>query len=313
MSEKNWQTEIKRSLDYAGTSGVLIQPEVDKVISEIIEYKNPLRQNIPRKQRNSDSWLLNRRSAAAGNTVAQWIADTAEPDTDRGAYSRVTFQFRTLLARGKVTRFAKDAGRSYKDLVAEEIEARGRAFKDMEETAMFYGNNTSNSNQPDGLNTLITGSQRIAQGTTLGGSALTVAKLDETIDACAGAPDVIATSKSGRRKINALLQSQQRFIDSVEVKGGFRVMAYDDIPVYASTNVLNTYYWDGTNQLGATGDTTNVFVVDTNEFWVGYMNDVSVTPLSKNSSQYDEFDIYSDEAFVMASTVHHATLEGINA
>jgi hypothetical protein len=34
---KNWQTEIKRSLDYAGTSGVLIQPEVDKIIAEIIE------------------------------------------------------------------------------------------------------------------------------------------------------------------------------------------------------------------------------------------------------------------------------------
>ncbi len=310
---KNWEAEIKRSLDFAGISGVLIQPEIDKTIAEIIEYKNPLRQNIPRKQRNSDSWLLNRRTAAAGNTIAQWIADTAEPDIDRGDYTRVTFPFRTLLARGKVTRFAKDAGRSYKDLVAEEIEARARAFKDLEETAMFYGDNNANPNEPSGLNVLITGNQRISQGTTLGGDALTLAKIDETLDACAGAPDVIATSKAGKRRINALLQGQQRWINEIEVKGGFRVMSYDDIPVYASTNVLDTFYWDGTNQLGSTGDTTNVFVVDTTEFWVGYMNDVTVTPLSKTSSQFDSFDIFSDEVFVMASTIAHATLEGVNA
>ena len=308
---KNWQNEIKRSLDYAGTGGVLIQPEVDKIIAEIIEYKNPLRQNIPRKQRNSDSWLLNRRSAAAANTVAQWVTDIAEPDIDRSEQSRITFQFRTLLARGKVTRFAQDAGRSYKDVLSEEIETRSRAFRDMEETAMFYG--AVANLEPDGLNVLITGNQRIAQGTTLGGDAFTLGALDETLDACAGAPDIIVTSKSGRRVINAALQGIQRFVNTTEVKGGFRVMAYDDIPVYASTNVLNTYYWDGTNQLGATGDTTNIFVADTNEFWVGYMNDVSVSPLSKTSSQFDSFDIYEDVAFVMRSTIHHATLEGVNA
>lgn len=308
---KNWQNEIKRSLDYAGTSGVLIQPEVDKIVAEIIEYKNPLRMNIPRKQRNSDAWLLNRRSAAAANTVAQWVSDLTEPDIDRSAQSRITFQFRTLLARGKVTRFAQDAGRSYIDVLSEEIETRSRAFRDMEETAMFYG--ATASLQPDGLNVLITGNQRVAQGTTLGGDNFTLAKMDETLDACAGSPDVIVTSKSGRRKINAALQGVQRFINTTEVKGGFRVMSYDDIPVYASTNVLNTYYWDGTNQLGATGDTTNIFVVDTNEFWVGYMNDVTVSPLSKTSSQFDSFDIYEDVAFVMRSTIHHATLEGVNA
>jgi hypothetical protein len=307
----NWQNEIKRSLDYSATGGVLIQPEVDKIIAEIIEYKNPLRQNIPRKQRSSDSWLLNRRSAAAANTVAQWVSDLTEPDIDRSESARVTFQFRTLLARGKVTRFAQDAGRSYKDLLSEEIETRSRAFRDKEELAMFYGA-TANL-EPDGLNTLITGNQRIAQATTLGGSAFTVAKMDETIDACAGAPDVMITSKSGRRKISAALQSQQRWVDSVEVKGGFRVMSYDEIPVFASTNVLNTFYFDGTNQLGATGSTTNIFVVDTSEFWVGYMNDVTVTPLSKTSSQFDQFDIYADEAFVMRSTIHHSTLEGVTA
>jgi hypothetical protein len=311
MSRK-WQDEIKRSLDYAGTSGVLIQPEVDKIVAEIIEYKNPLRQNIPRKQRNSDAWLLNRRSAAAANTVAQWVNDLTEPAIDRTEQSRITFQFRTLLARGKVTRFAQDAGRSYIDVLSEEIEARARAFKDLEENAMLYGNNSVTTTQPDGLTTLITGAQIIEQTATAGGAALTLTKIDETVDQCAGAPDIMIASKQTRRKLNALLQADQRFVNTTEVAGGFRVLSYDDIPIFASTNVTNNFWFDGTQVVGTTGDTSHLFVIDTSEFWVGYMNDVTVSPLSKTSSQFDQFDIYEDVAFVMRSTIHHAMLVGFD-
>ncbi len=307
-----WEKEIKRTLGYSDISGVIIQPEVDKIITEIIEYKNPLRQSVPRKQRGSDSWLLNRRTAAAGNTVAQWINDVSEPDIDRGAYERVSFPFRTILARGRVTRFAKDAGASLNDLVAEEIEARSRAFRDMEENAMFYGDNTANSLQPDGLDLLVTGNQRISAGTALGGTDLTLAMIDETMDVAIGGPDMICASKTGRRTINALLQAQQRFVDTIEVKGGFRVLSYDDVPIFASTNIPDNFYFDGNQILGSTGDTSQLFVVDTNEFWVGYLNDVTITPLAKTSSQFDTFDLYADEVFVMRSTLHNSLLEGFN-
>ncbi len=306
-----WEKEIKRTLGYSDISGVIIQPEVDKIITEIIEYKNPLRQNIPRKQRGSDSWLLNRRTAAAGNTVAQWIGDTTEPDIDRGEYARVAFQFRTILARGRVTRFAKDAGASLNDLVAEEIEARSRAFKDLEENAMFFGDNSVNTLQPDGLTVLVPAAQKI-NGTTLGGDAITQDRMDQMLDVCAGAPDLMVSSKNGRRRINSLLQSNQRFVDTTEVKGGFRVMSYDDIPVFASTNIPTNFHFDGTNTLGQTGDTTMIFTVDTTEFWVGFLNDVTITPLAKTSSQFDTFDLYADEVFVMRSTIHHSIYEGIN-
>ncbi len=310
-----WEKEIKRTLGYSDITGVIIQPEVDKIITEIIEYKNPLRQNVPRKQRGSDSWLLNRRTAAAGNTVAQWINDVSEPDIDRGEYTRVSFPFRTILARGRVTRFAKDAGASLNDLVAEEIEARSRAFRDMEEVAMFYGDNGANALQPSGLDTLITGSQRIiagGSGAVEGGIDLTLAMIDQTMDAAIGGPDMICASKTGKRTINALLQAQQRFVDSIEVKGGFRVLSYDDVPIFASTNIPDNFYFDGSQILGSTGDTSQLFVVDTNEFWVGFLNDVTITPLAKTSSQFDTFDLYADEVFVMRSTLHNSLLEGFN-
>ncbi len=307
-----WEKEIKRTLGYSDITGVIIQPEVDKIITEIIEYKNPLRQNVPRKQRGSDSWLLNRRTAAAGNTVAQWINDVSEPDIDRGEYTRVSFPFRTILARGRVTRFAKDAGASLNDLVAEEIEARSRAFRDMEENAMFYGDNAANSLQPSGLNVLVTGDQRLGAGAALGGTDLTLELVDRTMDVAIGGPDMICASKAGKREINGLLQAQQRFVDTIEVKGGFRVLSYDDVPIFASTNIPNDFYFDGTNTLGNTGDTSQLFVVDTNEFWVGFLNDVTITPLAKTSSPCDTFDLYADEVFVMRSTLHNSMLEGFN-
>jgi hypothetical protein len=218
------------------------------------------------------------------------------------------------LARGKVTRFAQDAGRSYIDVLSEEIEARARAFKNMEEQAMFYG--VTANLQPDGLTTLIALDSQIIEAAATDSdstNSLTLSKIDETVDACVGAPDMMVSNKQTRRKINALLQADQRFVNTTEVAGGFRVLSYDDIPIFASTNVTNDFWFDGTNVLGTTGDTSHLFILDTSEFWVGFMNDVTVSPLSKTSSQFDQFDIYSDTAYVMRNTLNHAMLVGFNA
>jgi hypothetical protein len=177
---------------------------------------------------------------------------------------------------------------------------------------MLYGDNSVTTTQPDGLTTLITGSQIVEQTGVMGGAALTLTKIDETVDQCAGSPDIMIASKQTRRKLNALLQADQRFVNTTEVAGGFRVLSYDDIPIFASTNVTNDFHFDGTQVVGTTGDTSHLFVLDTSEFWVGFMNDVTVSPLSKTSSQFDQFDIYEDIAFVMRNTINHAMLVGFD-
>jgi hypothetical protein len=73
-----------------------------------------------------------------------------------------------------------------------------------------------------------------------GGDYLSLAWIDEAIDASAQASGTgvanpgataIVTTPTVRRAINALLREQQRFNDTVEVAGGFRVTSYDGLPL----------------------------------------------------------------------------------
>jgi hypothetical protein len=71
-------------------------------------------------------------------------------------------------------------------------------------------------------------------GTQTETGVLSLAMLDEAIDATEGTADLAITSKAVRRKINSLLQAQQQFVDRTEVRAGFRVISYDDLPFVTS-------------------------------------------------------------------------------
>jgi hypothetical protein len=83
------------------------------------------------------------------------------------------------------------------------------------------------------LNQIDTDASMNAGGGVLDASAaaLTLAKIDEAIDLAQGDVDLIVTSRQVRRKINSLLQAQQRFNDTTEVAAGFRVPTYDGLPI----------------------------------------------------------------------------------
>ena len=60
----------------------------------------------------------------------------------------------------------------------------------------FKGDNSTDPNEFDGLEKRLTGNQVISMGSTDGGDTLTLAKLDETIDAVQGSPDVLFMNKN---------------------------------------------------------------------------------------------------------------------
>jgi hypothetical protein len=64
-----------------------------------------------------------------------------------------------------------------------------------------------------------------------GGAYLSLALIDEAIDAARGEVDLIITSRRVRRAINGMLQAQQQFNDRTEVAAGFRVLSYDGMPI----------------------------------------------------------------------------------
>jgi len=301
--------DIKKALGQDDAGTVLVQPEIDKVLQHLIDYNNPLRQNIPRKSGSGASWYLNRRSE--GSTGAQFVGDKDTIDEDQGSYDRVEFAYKTIASKGKVTRRMQAIGRTYMDILAEEIEARVQEFKDYEDWAYFRGN-TGTTAQFNGLDQLAT--QTVTCATTTTGGPLTLAKLDEAIDTCTGDPNMIVCSKRSRRLLQTILQANQRFVNVVEVKGGFQLLSYNGIPIFISSNILDTQLMDGGGASVSAytgGDSSQIYILDTEYVWVGELTPLSILPLAKSSSQYDEFDIYCDETLVVGNAQKHTRLIGI--
>lgn len=142
-----------------------------------------------------------------------------------------------------------------------------------------------------------------------------MAKLDEVIDkVTAGEPDMIICSRRTRRQLVAALQASQRFVNTVEVKGGFKLLSYNGIPIYVSTNIPDTGTFDGSDiTWDGNGDCSALYVVSTDHVWVGVLTDVTVQPLAKTTTQYDEFEIIEDFTLVVRHPQAIARLVGISS
>lgn len=300
---------IRKALTSSIAGTQLLQELVDTVIPMLVDYRNPLRVNLPTKQGSGQYWILNRRTS--GSTPAVWVADTDTATEDTGTYERMSFLYRTVLTKGQVTRKLQRTGASYIDVLMEEIEAKILDFKDYEEAA--FTNGVSSATTPEGIQYLCTDNQMVAMTTAQGGAPMTLAKMDEAFDLNIGDPDMIIMTRRSRRELNALLQAQQRFNDvTVNVKGGFRLQTFNDVPIYTSTRVPNTQFFNGTTEQASTGgSSSSVYFVDTNHLWRGELTPIRLLPLAKTTSQYDSFEIYCDEVLVLRNPLKISKLIGI--
>lgn len=94
------------------------------------------------------------------------------------------------------------------------------------------GDNASEPREFDGLQTRLTGSQVISAGSTSGGAALSLAKLDELIDAV-DSPTHLIMNKAMRRRLSAAARSSSvgGYITYTPDAFGHRIMQYNDLPI----------------------------------------------------------------------------------
>jgi hypothetical protein len=308
---------FERALTVAGAGSTLLQTFINRTVQQLHLRELGASAVLPRMPGSGDAAYINRRTPGAD---AEWVADTDTPTSIEGSYAQVSFTYRTLLTRGTVTRKLQATGRSYGDILAGEISGRTGDFSETFEEALIIGDNGIDANQFDGLITLtqLTASQIVLQTTTVTGDALTLEALDETIDVVKGAAArsdlVILASFKGRRLLNAALQAQQQFNDMIEVGAGFRVRTYDGIPIVTTTAMPDVLTFDGSTITAYSGSTTTaILVVNTRYVWIEELTPMTVMPLAKRSSQFDEFDIFWDGVLVLANTRGSAILIGIDA
>jgi len=180
---------------------------------------------------------------------------------DEWAESTPTFEQKTANLRivggdADVDNFLKATRSNIQDLEAAVVELKAKAVRDKFEDTFIYGDTTANAKQFDGLRKLIdtttAGDQVIAMGDT--GATLTLAKLDELIDAVKGGkPDLLLMSRRSRRKINALARAAGGMMETDRDKWGNFIQFWDGIPIGISDWILDTHVLTGGVETATTG------------------------------------------------------------
>ena len=182
---------------------------------------------------------------------------------DTWAESTPTFEQKTANLKimggdADVDNFIKATRSNIQDLEAAVVELKAKALKDKFEDTFIYGNATTNPKQFDGLRKLIdttaASDQVIAMGPT--GSTLTLAKLDELIDAIKGGkPHLLLMSRRSRRKLNALVRAAGGMIETDKDNWGNFIQLWDGIPIGVNDWILDTHVLTGGVETATTGGT----------------------------------------------------------
>jgi hypothetical protein len=188
---------------------------------------------------------------------------------DTWAESTPTFEQKTANLKimggdADVDNFIKATRSNIQDLEAAVVELKAKALKDKFEDTFIYGNATTNPKQFDGLRKLIdtttASNQVIAMGPT--GSTLTLAKLDELIDAIKGGkPHLLLMSRRSRRKINALVRAAGGMIETDRDNWGNFIQLWDGIPIGVNDWILDTHVLTGGVETATTGGTCSTIFV----------------------------------------------------
>ena len=227
------QMTIRKALDLASTGAYLIPTVVDDAIRDYATKEPVLANAVSRIPWATNTYFIRRRDALPTST---WSIDGgALPAASQTTYAKVSKTVAYLYTRGEVTGPMQRAAGSLYNSLALEVEAHSRSLIEKLSTDIATATGVSNDitgilhqiDTDDSSNWGATGSGVVDAGA----AALSLAKIDEAIDAARGEVDLIVTSRQVRRKINSLLQAQQQFVDRTEISAGFRVLTYDGMPI----------------------------------------------------------------------------------
>ncbi len=310
---------LKKSLGESDISSLYQSRDIDAVLVKLVDYLNPLRQNMDRKPGSGTGYQGYLRAAGLTANTFQNVLDVSETDTIEekvGAYTELYLAYKTIASRGRVYRKVQKTGASIADLMREELEGKAMELRDAEEFRTFWGHSpTPNTKQFPGLNSYMNShtGQIVALTNTGTGVTLTLEAMDQAIDLCLGMPGLILTSRVGRRKLNALLQAQQRFVDSIEIRGGFKVMSYNGIPVLPCSTIPDTLNITSGGTISALtgGSSTAFFVVSLEDVFMSVLTEPSLLPLARTTSQYEEFDMFMDETLVVRDWRKVSMISGV--
>ncbi len=240
------------TLEEAGklSNDALVQGVVETIIKD-----SPILQNLPFIEIVGNGLTYNQEKTLPSIDFYD-VGDTWVESTP--TFEQVTANLKIMGGDADVDNFLRSTRSNIQDLEAAVIELKAKALRDKFEETYIYGDATANPKQFDGLRKLIdtTGAsdQVIAMGAT--GATLTLAKLDELIDAVKGGkPDMLLMSRRSRRKINALVRAAGGMMEADRDKWGNFIQLWDGVPLGVNDWILDTHAVASSLETGTTGGT----------------------------------------------------------
>ncbi len=262
--------DIRKALDLTSSAAAYLIPEViDGAIRDFASKEPTLYNAVRHVPWATNTYFIRKRISLPG---ASWSTDGGPlPAATQSEYARASKSMKYLYTRGEVTGPMQEAAGSLFDALASEVEAHTQAMVEKLSTDLATAN--GGSNDITGILYQITtdtsmGDQSVVNKT----GTLTLAMIDEAVDAVAGNPNTILTSKPVRRKINSLLSAQQVFQNSTEIRAGFRVSTYDDLPI------LTDAHWQ---------DDAKILIFDRNQAKLLVHKDFTYEELAKTKDSTD--------------------------
>lgn len=244
------------------SNDVLLQGVVETIIKD-----SPLLQTIPFIEIVGNALTYNRESTLP---AAEWHAANDDWATSPSiTFSQQTATLKILGQNADVDNYIKQTRSNIQDVESAIIELTAKAIRHELEDKFLYGDDSADANQFDGLRKIIdtatASAQLIAMAAT--GATLTLAKLDELIDAVKGGkPDLLVMSRRSRRKINALARAAGNNLEVGKGLLGEFVQMYNGIIIAVSDFQLDTHTVAGSLDTATTGGAnSNIYAVQFGE------------------------------------------------
>jgi hypothetical protein len=184
------------------------------------------------------------------------VGDTWAESTP--TFEQITANLKIMGGDADVDNFLKSTRSNIQDLEAAVIELKAKALRDKFEEIFIYGDSGVNSKEFDGLRVLIDTESASDQVVSMGGTGavLTLAKLDELIDAVKGGkPDLLIMSRRSRRKVNALVRAAGGMTETDRDKWGNFVQFWDGVALGVNDWILDTHTLASGLETSTTGGT----------------------------------------------------------
>lgn len=239
--------DILKALSTLNTGAYLIPEAVDEGIRDYTAKLPVLLNAVSKMPWATNTYMVRRRLSVP---TATWSTDGAAlPAAQNATYGKMTKSVKYVYARGEVTGPEQRAAGSLVNALAMEIEVQARIIA--EELSQSIWDSTGTNDEIEGIVHQIQTDDSMNWNEDGSGlidvagesdPTLSLNMLDRLIDATDGTADILVASRRAKRKLNALLQSQQAFNDRTEVAAGFRVPTYDGLPIITDRNSENNTY-----------------------------------------------------------------------